>query len=516
MPYMFSEQAHAQMRSIMDDILKTHIQKEDDVLHIFQTKVPSFIDKTLRQIELRDEQRVHIDTCINQLFKTYESVMMYNGAINGYYKYDEDTLTIKMITSDYIWIQLRPCVPFELHAYRESILKSVIGLIRKTLLFEWTPPPRLRDTVVQMVSLIFNGCLKRTYSFMYIIGAIILKDVAILSDIVHVWYGEYTSRVLEIVQYIVSQVTQSYSPSWNRLRSRYHHSYQLDDVSFLHFNMPSKEWQNWLASLTASKEAFVVSCCHIFRERKYTVLTFPRHHAFTDVEKVWQHYRKQLPIPHASASCYVTLEEITLDLHTFLKASYLQKNLLSSTDVKRFADGHFTNRKHRSNVSTLYAVELNNTTYHDTFRVFCSEILSSSEDTISTGRLYNTFEIWIKCIPYNQNNTQDAQQMCPYNIFDAFLHEKYMPTEDGVWKVRVDISCNMARHYIQAYIDSMHLSTKMLSISTKTHDFMTFKKWCIRKYGAFNLQSDNPDTLETEIRQELISYYDVKNTLTLY
>ena len=139
--------------------------------------------------------------------------------------------------------------------------------------------------------------------------------------------------------------------------------------------------------------------------------------------------------------------------------------------------------------------------------VFCKNLLTpnitydlSSSDTvpISTGRLYDTFEAWVSV--YKNDFSISAQSLCPYNMFDAFLHQTYKPTSDGKWNLVVYTNLNLIKYYIYIYDQTFETP------KSNNRDFQSFKKWCIRKYGSLNMNNNNNE-IETEINSELINYF---------
>jgi len=488
---------------VINKILATRSDKKKEISNFVKHKLPLIIDKELKAIELKDELRAQIDTCITRIFTQHRGFFMFNSALNSYYMVsdNENNTTLQLVSSDQIALKLSKYIPTTLQYYKLTILKSIVNNFKKESIFQWTPPYTILNTIEQHISILFNNCNKQASNFMYVVGAIILKNDSIFSNIIHIWYGEYAAKVIEIIQLIVSQITQSYAPLWSRIRSKMHYSYPINTVSLLYFDS-NYDWSKWIEKLNNIKEDFIVSCCHIFKTKKYTDLTFPRNHSFINTDCIWKEYRQQLLTEtDTEYHNYVNIEEIIQDFNVFLKNTHLPKNSLTTTDIKRYSDLNFYYTKHRINAQTIYSIKLNTPTCHDLFVTFCKTILrhDSENDTISTGRLYDTFEAWIS-ISYKNDFSISAQSICPYNMFDAFLHQTYKPTSDGKWNLIVYTNVNMIKYYIYMYDQALKLST-----NKSNRDFHSFKKWCIRKYGSLNMDIKND--IETEINDELITYF---------
>jgi hypothetical protein len=195
---------------------------------------------------------------------------------------------------------------------------------------------------------------------------------------------------------MISQITQSYSPLWNRIKSRMHHSYfPLSAVSMLYFDVPREvgSWDTFHKTLHGMRESVVVACCQFHRDADSGALhkqppPVLYHHAYTDVESVWQAY-----CTHAAGVkklAFVHMDEIIEDFRFFCGVKCLPANLLTPTDIKRFADHLFVSVRHRMNAPTLYHAALTIPTFYELFDQFCTEILvvpaASAVDARARGR----------------------------------------------------------------------------------------------------------------------------------
>jgi hypothetical protein len=531
--------------AVVDDLLCKFGHIENDVAKVMEQRVPAFVERTLRAMEERDVHRMAVENCVGRIYATNQSKYMHNAHNNGYYRVDDDEQIIRLVPSDAILLELAECIPAELLEHRTSIMRSLKALVRKQCIFQWEPASCLVDNVRERLALLFGGSRKRANAFMYVLGAILLKDEAAFDQKVHLWHGPCAAAAVEAFQCMISQITQSYSPLWNRLKSRMHHSYfPLAAVSMLYFDVPREAggWDTFYKTLHGMRESIVVACCQLHRDAAHgashrTPELF--HHPYTDAESVWLAYCGAA----SKKLVFVHMDEILKDFRFFCGAKCLPANLLTPTEIRRFADNLFVSVRHRMNAPTLYHAALTIPTFYEHFDLFCSEILvvpaASANDVegISSGRLYNTFDAWtLQLEPptdahivganddddgdatpaaHSHSGASPAQQKYPYNMFDAFLHQRFMSTSDGKWRVCAYANADMLRYYktghqqalkahlqktVESLLDDGSDGAATAAATTPTTavtaaEFQPFELWCLAKYGAFSL---HPESTEKE------------------
>jgi hypothetical protein len=540
--------------SSMDGLLSKFSHAQDDVAKIVQQRVPAFVERAIRVMEERDELRLQIENCIGRIFAENQNKYMFNEHINGFYRVDDDDGSIRLVPSDTILMEMMRFVPAEHHEQRMVILRGVKGLIRKQSIFSWVPGALLITKVQGTLAKLFGGSTAKARGFMYVLGAIILKDDAVFDRKVHLWYGQCAFSALETFQSIISHITQSYSPLWNRIRSRMHHSYfPLESVSLMHFDLPRgiHSWDSFHKTIHGIRESIIVSCCHVFREanREKNGCESAIHslfdHSYTDVDSVWDAYHGTNGTNGTNGGCkvgYVHMDEIIADFRLFCGEKGLPDNLLTPTELKRFADSEFVNVRHKMNAQTLYKAALSTPTFYELFDQFCAEVLSeppceqADVEGISSGRLYNTFEAWSQYLDQADReadtaesaHSPPAQQKYPYNMFDAFLHQRFVSCSNTKWRVIAHANADMVRYYMASYQQARkaHLETQTLPKSDSASslsslgdatgaaaecptpmasaDFPCFKSWCIAKYGALSLHPLMEKDVACEINNELM------------
>lgn len=542
--------------AVVDSLLDKFGHAEADVAKVMQQRVPAFVEKAMRIMEERDVHRMQVENCIGRIFAENQSRFMHNEQLNAFYRVDDDGSSIRMVPSDTILLELARLIPASMYEHRAVIKRGLKALIRKQCIFQCVPHEALQARVQSTLCRLFGGSQPRARAFMYVLGAIMLKNDAAFDRKVHLWYGPCAYPALESFQSMISQITQSYSPLWNRIRSRMHHSYfPLTSVSLLHFDLPRgpHTWDAFHKTMHGMRESIVVACCQAHREidaaEQVAGMLFD--HPYTDVDSVWEAYQATAT---GFKTGYVHMDEIIADFRYFCSEGGLPDNLLTPTELKRFADSQFVNTRHRMNAQILYKAALSTPTFYDLFDQFCTEILveppceESDVEGISSGRLYNTFEAWSQYLEQPGGAgaqqaaagggagaapvTTPAQQKYPYNMFDAFLHQRFMSSSSGKWRVFAHASADMVRYYMacfqqarKAHLQKGHGGTGGLPKSDSATslgslsgdqsdtacpaspvaaDFPNFKDWCIAKYGAFTLHPATDTDVACEINNELV------------
>lgn len=286
-----------------------------DIERVFHDRVPGFVERSLKELEARRSNRSIIESTIETLYQQHRHRFVYNPNICTFYEIGKQQMQLRVRTIDNILLELLPHIPDEMRPHRRYILRGVRSRLTQHYVFDWQPSKRCVERMTQVVKKNFGTYAEAQY-LMAVVGAIVLRQEAVLfhnehipessvttttatitatttatppsttttpptptttppssplpltqppTTATHLWHGPRVEEVVECLQRILHNHTCTFSPFWNRVKRRMHHSYRLSDVWCLYFPArPAQE--DVFGVLKQSSVLFLAACCRQYRE----------------------------------------------------------------------------------------------------------------------------------------------------------------------------------------------------------------------------------------------------------
>lgn len=440
---------HTALNTIYTTLTATY--DADQINQVFTDRVPAFVERTLRERETRRQNRIQTDTAIqatvDRLMQQHRHRFVYNPNICTYYEVGKQHMQLRVRTIDNILQELLPVIPAEMRPHRRYILRAVRGRLMQQHVFDWTPSKRCVERMTQEVKRNFGSYAEAQY-LMTIVGAIVLRREEVLfgkydvssgdssadatdaadpaTAAVHLWHGPRVEEVVECLQRILHNHTCTFSPFWNQVKRRMHHSYQLSEVWSLYFpERPPQE--EMFGVLKQSSVLFLAACCKQFREHPPLSAwmahpTIRYNHALKDADALFVRYLAEhvvhrttsisatgsatstttssptlgpattsttstpaitppaLPTPPVpSHTTYLLFRELQHDFSDFLHTHSLPPDILPKQDLLRLTNQHFGHVLYGTrSTKRLYKGTLTvsvRDTVHDMFMRFVQDML---------------------------------------------------------------------------------------------------------------------------------------------
>lgn len=461
---------------------------DKDIMQLFEDRVPAFVERSLREMQARRVNKVHIEQCVHDLYQQCSNRYVYNREQNAFYTVQDAPVSLQLISSDQILISLREQLPVNLEHCRTQILRMIRTRLQTLNVFEWTPPPMVMQRMTKEVHRNFNTS-EETSFFMKLIGAMVHhREDALYTDdnknsMVHLWFGERVEDVIECVQRLLYNATKSLSPFWNKVKRRMHRSYPYSNICFLHF--PHITHKSPFRIIKHSPILFLATCSHLFMHDQHFLTNTPnirRTQHITTSQQLFSHYLHENMVltnteePTNNKQQYVLLHEILNDFSDYTSQQSLPQDVMTKNDIIQSIQMLIHNETYgtRGTKRLYYATFRISTgeTLHELFHSFCQTMLDRAQPPdsqhscasiahrVSAMQLHNNYRMWCKHYVAThdtidseicqQSDTQCRHWYCSYKLFAVLIQKMFGIHEEG-YSVIVHPPADIWKIYLQKH-----------------------------------------------------------------
>lgn len=456
---------------------------ENDIMQLFEDRVPAFVERSLREMRARRVNKVQIEECVKDLYQQCANRYVYNREQNAFYIVQDAPVSLQLISSDQILISLREQLPANLEHCRTQILRMIRTRLQTQNVFEWTPPPMVMQRMTKEVHRNFNTS-EETSFFMKLIGAMVhhREDVLYTDDnknsMVHLWFGERVGDVIECVQRLLYNATKSLSPFWNKVKRRMHRSYPYSNICFVHF--PPITHKSPFRIIKHSPILFLATCSHMFTNDQNFLINTPnirRTQHISTSQQLFSHYLHENMVLTNNETTnnkqkYLLLHEILNDFAEYTSQQSLPQDVMTKNDIIQSIQMLIHNETYgtRGTKRLYYATFRISTgeTLHELFHSFCQTMLDFEQQPsdsqhpcahithrVTAMQLHNNYRMWCKhYVATNdtidseicpQADTQCRHWYCSYKLFTVLIQKMFGVHEEGfpiivhppadIWKI---------------------------------------------------------------------------------
>lgn len=507
--------------------------QEADLLALFSEKVPVFVERALRDIEAKRNNKSQIEDCVHDLYQASRTKYVYNASQNAFYEVCESPVNLKLISSDQILMVMRDNVDTKLAPHRMHILRAVRVKLQSHNVFDWQPPQLVLQRMIKEILRSFSTKENALY-FMHIVGTIVNhKEDALLVDsnnkkpIVHLWYGQCMENVVECMQRILFNTIKSFSPFWNKIKRRMHHSYPFSQIRYLHF--PPTTHNTPFRIIKHSPLMFLACCSYVYKQNPLFMQNTASVHKTAHIasaQELFSHYIHENVIltnksnhnPHKQQ--FLLLREIVDDFNEFLIQQDLPPDVVTKQDVLQSIQMMIQHESYGTRgIKRLYYSTFKistGETLHELFLRFCGDVLhqvsdddaettsheiSSTNTRVSSLQLHNNYRMWCKYYVSTQegidmdmhgdSNHQNRHWYCSYKLFQKLL-EKRFPLMNNKHTLRVIPHAQLWKVYLEKYVND-NISDPM-------------EVWALRDFGVhFEHVFTISDGLQTLVSEDVAS-----------
>ncbi|HIB76443.1 MAG TPA: hypothetical protein EYO58_02245 [Flavobacteriales bacterium] len=450
--------------------------QEDDLCAIFMEKVPIFVEKSLRELESRRNNKTQIEETIQTIYHSCINKYVYNEALNAFYEIHHLPVQLKLIFSDCIWMKLNEHIPSHLLSYKTTILRGIRQKLSEQNVFLWTPPSHSVNRMIIEVKRNFH-CEEEAIFLMQIIGAIVLRKEDTINikeeTLVHLWFGPRMEEVVFTIQQMIYNATHYFSSFWNKIKHRNHYSYQLPNICYLCF--PSITHKTPFRVIKQSPVLFLTTCCHLYSTRDFLIhqSSIRRTQNTTDTSQLFQQYVSDNLIvskQEHTLQRFLLLREIMLDFKAYIFENHLPADLLTKQQLLQHIQScipyeTYGTRSVKKLFQATFTVCSGNTV-QEIFDQFCDEMIDThpSQDkkayVLTTRQLHNNYRIWCKHYAQSQVSTEyeiniydddhhNQHWYCSYNLLMALFQRKY--NKKKTFKVYIHPPTDIWKIYLQTF-----------------------------------------------------------------
>ena len=496
--------------------------QQDDLCALFLEKVPIFVEKSLRELESRRNNKTQIEETIQSIHNSCIDKYLYNEDLNAFYEIHHFPVQLKLIFSDCIWMKLSECIPKHLLPdYKTTILRGVRQKLSEQNVFLWTPPSQSVKRMIIEVKRNFH-CEEEAIFLMQIIGAIVLhKEDTLLTNaedigLVHLWFGPRMEEVVFTIQQLIYNATHYFSSFWNKIKHRNHYSYLLPNICYLCF--PSITHKTPFRVIKQSPILFLTTCCHLFSTQELLIhkSSIRRTLHTNDTSQLFQHYINDNLIvskQQNTSKRFLLLREIVLDFKTSIFENHLPEDLLTKQQLFHHIQTLIPYETYGTrSVKKLFHATFticSGNTVQEIFDQFCGEMVDiptppdvkKKACALTTRQLHNNYRIWCKhyaqqqvtsdCEPIIYDDHHHQHWYCSYNLFVALFQRKYNIKKK--FKVHIQPPSDIWKMYLQTFASQ--------------DDILNMQQWAKEEFGIHieDLHTGHSNVLMPPCEEKLIT-----------
>ena len=452
--------------------------QQEDLCAIVLEKVPPFLEKSLRELESRRNNKTQIEDTIQKIYQSCIDKYVYNEDLNAFYEIHHFPVQLKLIFSDCIWMKLCESIPAHMLSYKASIIRGVRQRLVEQQVFRWVPPSHSTKRMIIEVARNFHSEAE-AICLMQIIGAIVLrKEDTLLTNatdnnaLVHMWFGPRMEEVVFTIQQIIYNATHNYSSFWNKIKHRNHYSYSLPNICYLCF--PSITHKTPFRVIKQSPMLFLTTCCQLYTTHElYTTKGSIRRTLQTeDTAQLFTQYTNDNLIVSKQKNTskrFLLLREIVLDFANYVFENQLPADLLTKQQLFQHIQTMIPHETYGTHsIKKIFHATFticSGNTVQEIFDQFCCEIVDTPTPqdtkvyTLTMRQLHNNYRIWCKhyaqhqtaddCEPSVDDDHHHQHWYCSYNLFVALFQRKY--NKKRTFKVHIQPPIYIWKIYLQTF-----------------------------------------------------------------
>jgi hypothetical protein len=528
-------------------------QQQRDLRTLFVDRVPTFVDRSLREVEARRTNRSQIEACVGTLHASCIGHYLHNADLNAYYEVHAHPVRLQLVASDRILLKLANHIPANLANHRIPILRAVRALVCTQSVFDWAPPAHVMQRMIAETNRNFRTTEEAVF-FMKLIGTIVLrKEDAMAQEsstnqmaLVHLWHGPRAEEVVQQMQRVVYNATHTFSSFWNKVKSRMHRTYTLPNICYLHF--PAIAPKTPFRVIQQSTILFLATCCQLFRQDPTFVSTTCAVRLTRDTTCTLDLFSKYirdslvLSTPADDQPRFLLLYEILDDFGEYLSRNSLPADILTKQEVLQHIDSTIQYETYGTLCrKKLYHASFQASrgdTLQELFLQFCNDMIydqpmytiaaapgslanadtdtTTTADTtttsttdhgnpvVTTQQLHNNYRMWCKHYvsttePTDNEPMCDSQHhrhwYCSYKLFVVLFNRLYKSPLTSAIQLHPPVS--VWKFYIGQYVGE--------------NQNESLEQWALSKFGIHIphiCSISNADLLETTDRHSILHEFE--------